>query len=193
MSRLALALVLFLVAAPAFGQGDERRAPIQAPPVPKASNTSLLSTNARPIGSVGKGDRAPDFELDAVGGMKVKLSALRGSWVAVCFYPRKESAVEADSLSRVLKSAGVTVVAVVAERLGVLGTWAAKHPSGALLLADPFGDIASLYGSLDTERNTPLPGFALVDPKGVVRVAALGRSFAHDDAVHAVQYAIGTP
>ena len=40
---------------------------------------------------VGEGDRAPDFELSADSGERVRLSALRGQPVVVYFYPKDDT------------------------------------------------------------------------------------------------------
>ncbi len=189
MLRLALALALLLVAATSAADSPERYRPNQTPPLDKRARSGGLSSSPRlELGTVEKGDRAPDFDLPLAGGGKVKLSNLRGQWTVVCFCPRR--ALESlDSLAREAPE-HVIVLGVVPERVGRLSAWAAQRDTRALLLEDVSGDIAALYGAYDLSRGEPLPGYAIVDPKGVVVRIEIREGFVPSDAARAVQYAV---
>lgn len=188
MLRLALALALLLAAASAAAQTDRYR-PTQPPPVKRGGTTGGLPSSPRlTLGSVEKGDRAPDFDLPLAGGGKVKLSNLRGQWAVVCFCP-KRSLESLDSLAREVPER-VIVLGVVAEKVGHLSAWAALRDTKALLLDDMTGDIAALYGAYDLSRNQPIPGYAIVDPKGVVTRIEIREGLVPSDAARAVQYAV---
>lgn len=189
-SVLLFASSLLLIASPAFTQGDPRRPPTDPPIVVQRSSDGSPGATPRSIGAVSRGDRAPDFELPGHTGDNVRLSRLRGGWVALWFSPRREALVQVDSLAHALKPDHVTVVAVSGERIGLLDAWATRHSTPALLLSDATGDVAAMYGAWDTSRNVPLPGLVLIDPKGTVRIAALKPGMGTGEAAPLVHYAV---
>lgn len=189
MSRLALALALLFAAAPAAAQTTDKFNPNQNPPPVKRSTTGGLPATTRlTLGSVEKGERAPDFELQLAGGGKVKLSTLRGQWVVLCFCA-KRSLESVDSVAREVPER-VAVLGIVPEKVGALSTWAAQKKTKALLLDDATSDIAALYGAYDLQRNEPRPGYAVVDPKGIVNRIEISDRLVPGDAARAVQYAV---
>lgn len=189
MKRLALALALLLAAATAAAQSTDRYKPDQPMPTVKRGNQAGVPASPRlTLGSVEKGDRAPDFELRLAGGGKVRLSTLRGQWVVLCFSPRHSLAV-VDSLARAVPER-VPVLGVVGEKVGTLSAWAEKTRTKALLLDDSRGDIAALYGAFDLERDRTQPGYVIIDPQGVVVRIEVGGRLSPADAARAVQYAV---
>lgn len=82
------------------------------------------------------------------------------------------------------------MLGVVAEKVSQLAAWAARRDTKALLLDDMTGDIAALYGAYDMSRNQPLPGYVIVDPKGVVVRIEIREGLVPSDAARAVQYAV---
>jgi peroxiredoxin len=189
MKRLALTLALLIAAASAAAQTTGKYPAPQPPPATKGqSATSMPTSSRKTIGLIEKGDRAPDFELALAGGGKVKLSTLRGQWVVVSFCPR-HSLAQADSLARAVPE-GVAVIAVVTEKVGALSSWAAQHPTKALLLEDTRSDIAAVYGAYDNTRGEPRAGYVIVDPHGVVNRIEIATQLAHEEAARAVQYAV---
>lgn len=188
MIRLALALALLLAAAGAAAQSTDRYRPSQPPPTKRDPSGGMPSSPRLTLGMVEKGDRAPDFDLPLAGGGKVKLSNLRGQWAVVCFCPKR--ALESlDSLAREVPER-VIVLGVVPEKVGQLSAWASQHDPKALLLDDVTGDIAALYGAYDLTRSQPIPGYAIVDPKGVVNRIEIRQGLLPLDAARAVQYAV---
>ncbi|MCC6349692.1 MAG: peroxiredoxin family protein [Candidatus Eisenbacteria bacterium] len=187
MPRIAFVLALLLAAAPAAAQTDRYR-PAQPPTDKRAAAGGIPSSPRLSLGSVEKGDRAPDFDLPLAGGGKVRLSNLRGQWAVVCFCPRRALG-SLDSLARAVPEQTV-VLGVVAEKVSQLAAWAARRDTKALLLDDMTGDIAALYGAYDMSRNQPLPGYVIVDPKGVVVRIEIREGLVPSDAARAVQYAV---
>lgn len=189
MKRLALTLALLIAAASAAAQSTGKYPAPVAPPATKGqSATSMPTSSRKTIGLIEKGDRAPDFELALAGGGKVKLSTLRGRWVVVSFCPRRSLDL-VDSLSRAVPE-GVAVIAIVTEKVGTLSSWAAQHPTKALLLEDARSDIAAVYGAYDNARGEPRAGYVIVDPTGVVNRIEIASQLAYDEAARAVQYAV---
>ena len=94
----------------------------------------------------------------------------------------------ADSLGRM----GVKTLAVCYDKAQALAQRLKGQPLSYTALADPTGDIVSLYGLLDStsSREGVKPGFVLVDPTGAVRMALLGHPMTSEDASRLVQLAV---
>lgn len=190
MLRTFILTAMLLFPAAACAQGMDRDKPsVPLPPVRQNNGTSLLAPT-RAEGSVSRGDRAPDFELEGAAGARMKLSAWRGHWVALCFCSRADALEQVDALTKLLDPERVAIVAVVAEKAGVLRAWTAQHPTSATLLADPTGDIASVYGAYDGARQFANSALVLVDHNGIVREVAVTRRLPPGDAARVVQYAM---
>ncbi len=190
MIRFALALALLLAAAPAAAQSPERNRP-PTPPQPTNKNNpsgSVSSTPRYAVGTVYRGDHAPDFELPLAGGGKLKLSDLRGKWVVLCFCPQRNYGA-VDSIARSVPET-VLVIGVFPEKVGTLSAWSVEHKPRALLLDDFTGDIAALYGAYNLEKGEPRAGYAVIEPDGIVNRIDLGQRLAPGVAVRAVQYAV---
>ena len=136
------------------------------------------------------GERAPDFELEDTGGSHVKLSAMRGQWVALCFVGRREGVTALQRVQTDLAPRGVRVVAVCSEKAHSLKRFVNEHPTSVLALADPMSDVACLYGLYDTTRDRSLPGLVLLDIEGRVRLAIMGQALPEEDVARIVQYAV---
>jgi len=189
MRTLLLVLTLALSASVAGAQEANHANPNGPPPVRHPADNGLTAPG-RPVGHVDQGDRAPDFELESADGPRVRLSNLRGGWVALCFCGRGEALGDADSLSRSLPGLRFTVVAVSGQRLSALRKWARLRGSHIVLLSDPTNEIAALYGAIDPDHDIPRPSFILVDPTGVVHTSNLGRRTPPGEAMRIVQYAV---
>lgn len=123
------------------------------------------------------GDLAPDLTLPDTHGTPVTLSHLRGSPVALVFFPFAFSRVCADEL-RALRdhrdefaAAGVTLLGVSCDAVFSLRAWSEQEEHGFDLLSDfwPHGAAARAYGVLDEEHGLALRGSFLLDAEGVVR------------------------
>lgn len=98
------------------------------------------------------GRAAPDFEAVAHDGQTVRLSALRGRYVVVYFYPRDETpgctkeACELRDSWAPLQQAGVVVLGVSTDDAASHKAFAEHHHLPFLLLADPDGALCQKFG-----------------------------------------------
>jgi peroxiredoxin len=123
------------------------------------------------------GQEAPDFELNASTGDKVKLSSFRGDKaVALVFYPftftnvcHGELCALRDDLSR-YESAGVQVLAISCDTVHAQKAWAASEGYNFPVLADfwPHGEVAKAYGIFDDTRGCATRGTFVIDKNGML-------------------------
>ena len=188
-------IVLFVVACLAlpslgFAQKSDDRIPTVTPP----SNPGTVSPQpgrGTPVsGQVTLGESAPDFELEATVGPRVKLSALRGDFIVVLFADRRARLADLDALAKNLRPRGVQVVAVVHENLQALQSYTKRAATPYHALADPTGEIAALYGLWDSLHTAVRPGVALVDRGGLVRFMLGGQELPAAEVETLVQFAL---
>jgi peroxiredoxin Q/BCP len=159
--------------------------------------SSLLAaaTEMPAVGSV-----APDFTLPAQDGSKVQLSALRGTWVVLYFYPRDKTpgcTLEAHNFAKD-QSEYTKRKAIV---LGVSGDSVDSHKAFCAqegltfkLLADTDKKVAAAYGSLNNLIVTKLAArhTFIIDPQGnIARVFADVKPTAHSREVLSALDALG--
>ena len=101
---------------------------------------------------VEKGDMAPDFELPADDGSKVKLSSLRGRKVVLYFYPKDDTSgctVQAcdlrDQMPRIEEKNAV-VLGVSPDPVSSHKKFKSKYGLNFPLLADEDTQVAQAYG-----------------------------------------------
>jgi peroxiredoxin Q/BCP len=145
---------------------------------------------------VEEGSRAPDFELAADGGERVKLSELRGKPVVLYFYPKDDTpgctaqACEIrDEWSR-FRERGAVVLGVSPDDEASHARFREKYSLPFTLLADPDHAVAEEYGvwvektnygrkSMGIERST-----FVIDPEGnVAKVLRRVKPEGHADKV----------
>ena len=141
---------------------------------------------------VAVGEKAPDFELTKIDGKPLRLSSLRGDWVMVWFVENRDSLTTVEPLAVALEKMHVRTLAVCYDKSQALAQRVRGHEIAYIPLADPTGDIVSLYGLLDSNstRESVRPGFVLVNPIGDVRMALLGHQLPMGDASRLVQLAV---
>ena len=172
---------------------SEINTPSGSPPPPtthpQGSNTS---GPGRVSARVAIGESAPDFELSKLDGKPLRLSSLRGNWVMIWFVPNRDSFAVVGPLADSLDKLGVRTLAVCYDKVQALAQRLHGHDLAYTALADPTGDIVSLYGLLDatSAREGVKPGFVLVNPIGEVRMALLGHQLPSEDASRLVQLAV---
>jgi len=100
-----------------------------------------------------EGDEAPDFELEADDGTRVRLSDLRGRTVVLYFYPRddtpgctKEACSFRDSWAAV-KATGAALYGLSPDSVERHGKFKAKFGLPFPLLADPEKTVLTAYGA----------------------------------------------
>ena len=126
---------------------------------------------------VESGQEAPDFELPATTGDKVKLSSFRGDKaVVLVFYPftftgicQAELCELRDDLSR-YDSAGVQVLAVSCDSRHAQAKWAEEQGYGFPVLSDfwPHGEVARAYGVFNEALGCAERATFVLDKDGIV-------------------------
>ncbi|GBC85949.1 Putative peroxiredoxin bcp [bacterium HR11] len=124
--------------------------------------------------AVREGQPAPDFTLKDQDGRDVALSALRGKWVVLYFYPKddtpgctKEACAFRDFIEQ-YRALGAEVLGVSVDDTASHKKFHQKYNLNFHLLADPDKRVTRMYGVLN-----PL-GWArrvtfVIDPQGIVR------------------------
>lgn len=134
------------------------------------------------MSKIGIGDAAPDFELEASGGTKYKLSDLRGGWVVLAFYPgdftpvcTRQFCSYRDAADR-LDELDATVLGISPQSVSSHDRFTAEHELTVPLLADTDHATAREYGIVGAGGLVRRSIF-IIDPEGIVRyrhVALLG-------------------
>lgn len=121
------------------------------------------------------GDTAPDFTLPDQDGTPVTLSALRGSWVVLYFYPADDTpGCTAESCSfrdshEDFVDAGARVVGISGQDVASHKKFADKHRLPFTLVADEGDTVRKQYGVPKTLGLLPGRVTYVIDPDGVVR------------------------
>ena len=142
------------------------------------------------------GQPAPDFDLPAVGGGRVVLSALRGKRVVLYFYPKDNTpgcTTEACGFRDqfpLLVSADAVVLGVSRDSIRAHEGFRAKFGLPFELLSDLDGEVAAAYGALkdDTPEARGKLGFArqtfVIDEEGrIARIWRQVRAAGHAEEV----------
>jgi peroxiredoxin Q/BCP len=134
------------------------------------------------VAKIGIGDEAPDFELEGSNGILCKLSAMRGQWVILAFYPgdftpvcTRQFCSYRDAADR-LDELEAVVFGISPQSVSSHKRFAAEHALTVPLLADPDHATARAYGIVGPGGLVRRSIF-IVDPQGIVRyrhVALLG-------------------
>lgn len=129
-------------------------------------------SNPPPIGSA-----APDFTLASQDGQPVTLSALRGQWVVLYFYPKDFTSgctVEAHNFQRDLaeyQKRNAVILGVSVQDEATHKEFCAKEGLNFKLLADTKKEISKTYDSVMNLGIAKLSSrhTFLIDPQGVLR------------------------
>ncbi|MBO3086898.1 peroxiredoxin [Cellulomonas dongxiuzhuiae] len=123
------------------------------------------------------GTRAPGLTLPDTHGTPVALAQLRGTPVAVVFFPFAFSGICTAELCELrddiaaFDDAGVRLLAVSCDPMFALRAWSEQERFPFDLLSDfwPHGEAARAYGVFDEATGHALRGSFLVDADGVLR------------------------
>jgi len=145
---------------------------------------------------IDEGTEAPDFTLPNQDGEEVTLSALRGRWVLVYFYPKADTpgctaqACGVRDRAADYEAANAVVLGVSPDPVPALRKFADKYGLAFTLLSDEGGEIAKRYGAWVEKKNYGRTYWGnqrasvLVDPAGrVARVFPKVKPPEHDDMV----------
>lgn len=130
------------------------------------------------------GTTAPDFTLDAQDGKPVSLSAFRGKWVVLYFYPKDFTSgctLEAHNFQRDLaqyEQKNAVILGVSVQNSDSHKEFCAKEGLNFKLLADTKTAVSSTYGSVMNLGVTKLSArhTFLIGPDGVI-----AKEFTHVD------------
>jgi peroxiredoxin Q/BCP len=175
-----LAAALLFAPSTAHAQSDPK-SPATAPTRPANTGGSVEPRSSIGLlGRIAPGVEAPDFELDGSGGVPVRLASLRGGWVMLAFAATRESLAVLSSAYTALTEHGVRLVGVCHDKASSVVQFARRSHTPVLVLADVTGEVSAMYGLWDAVHGATLPGYVLIDPRGVVRAAYHGRTPAGD-------------
>jgi peroxiredoxin len=185
-----LALAFLLVPRPGLAQTEPKQPVTPSPGVSKPTSQQTTSARGRVTMRVVIGEKAPDFELDGLDGKPVRLSKMRGDWLALVFVERRDSLLTLQPMAKALKDLGVKTAAVCYDKPQALATFLKGRDLGLVTLADPTGEIVALYGLMNPLRDESAPGFVLINPIGDVRMALMGLELTNEDASRLVEFAV---
>ena len=174
---LAFVLLAALVAPPAGAQRDPSKTARPTGPGPQTGTVTPPLGTLRISGRVMVGDAAPDFQLLGTGGHEVSLGKQRGGWVLLVFARDKSLFGELAGLPPEMAKVGAKMLGITRERASALRGYVEKENLGFELLSDPTGEVSAIYGSFDVEGSATMPGYVLIDRKGMVKLAVLGQTF----------------
>ncbi|MBX9243322.1 peroxiredoxin [Actinotalea ferrariae] len=123
------------------------------------------------------GRPAPDLELPDAHGTPVSLAGLRGTPVALVFFPFAFSGLCTGELCELrdniedFEAAGVRLLGISCDPVFTLRAWGEQEGFGFDLLSDfwPHGTAARAYGVFDEGQGIASRGSFLVDADGIVR------------------------
>lgn len=142
------------------------------------------------------GDPAPDFTAVDHEGKSVQLSALRGKWVVLYFYPKDHTpgcTAEACGFRdrhEEIRKMGAVVLGVSPDSPGTHQRFRQKHNLPFALISDPDKTVAAAYGVLKEKRmfGRAYQGVDrttfIIDPEGRIEAVISGiRAQDHPEAV----------
>jgi peroxiredoxin len=179
----------FLIPNPALAQEVDNKTPPPSTDRSRSVRDGGSYTGQRIRSSVWVGEGAPEFELDASTGERIRLSTLHGSWVLLVFAERKEHLSKFNSIEADLLEHGIRMIGVCDEKAHHLRAYAEKGLTTFPLLADVTNEISALYGLYDSIRGSIQPGFFVIDEMGVVQMALIGRQLPGKDMAGLALYA----
>jgi peroxiredoxin Q/BCP len=160
------------------------------PPTTREAPISPVPQESHITSQVYVGEPAPDFELDGSQGRPVRLAHLKGYWVLLVFADRRADLEPLNEIEPDLRHLGVRPYGVCADKAYGLKSYADRQRLPVVLLSDVTGEISQVYGLYDTRMRLVRPGFTLIDPHGVVRMALLGQKIHFDEMLGLVKSAV---
>lgn len=150
--RTTLAAMLALAAVAGCNDKSKTEAAPTTSSASASSATAAPATSAAKAAALKEGDAAPDVEMTLQDGRKVKLSSLKGQYVAVYFYPKDETpgcTVEAQNFrdrAEDLKKAGITVIGVSTQDASSHKAFIEKEKLPFDLAVDEDSSLAKAFG-----------------------------------------------
>ncbi len=126
---------------------------------------------------VQEGEVAPDFSLPDQDGEAVRLSALRGQWVVLYFYPKddtpgctKEACSFRDNIVSI-QQIGAKVLGVSVDSVASHKKFADKHHLNFQILSDDRHVVTQQYGTLTRFMGMKIArrSTVIIDPEGIIQ------------------------
>ena len=174
LPSLCLAATLAM-ASPALAQDE----PKSVPKPTSGSTGEGTGTSGSKIhigGQVYVDEKTPPFDLPSSRGRQVTPARLRGDWVLLYFSEGRRGFSDLRRAYPEITATGCTVLGLTKSNPQTLRTWAERDSIPFEMLADPTGEISSLYGLYDSEQRSTRPGFVIFDREGIVRMALFGQA-----------------
>lgn len=168
---------LFALAPAALAQSSAPKG--SPPPVrqdPSSQERDMPLGQLRVTGQVHIGERAADFTAPSSSGREVTLSRLRGNWMVLVFAENREDYVPFLGVHDRILQSGARLYGLCKEKAYRLRAIVEDKGLPFEVLADDTGEISALYGYWNWERRATSPGFLVIDPQGVVRLALQGQA-----------------
>lgn len=168
----------------------------KAPPAGRnngATGTSGPGAQMRIAGQLYVGDPAPDFELPSSRDRKVTLSQQRGDFLLMVFASDRDDFDPVGSIYEDCGAIGVRIFGLCRDNPQSLRSTAQKLGIPFEMLADPTGEISSIYGLYDGVHRTCVPGFIVLDRKGVVKLMVSGQQVPPKQILELTRLAVASP
>jgi peroxiredoxin len=176
MKRIVVGVIAVTWLATTAGATPEPK----APPAGRSGNATGSSApgsqaQMRVAGQLYIGDTAPDFELPSSRDRDVTLSRQRGDWLLMVFVSDRDDFGALSSIYEECGAIGVRIFGMCRDNPQSLRSTGKKLGIPFEMLADPTGEISSIYGLYDGLHRTCVPGFVVVDRLGVVKLVVSGQ------------------
>jgi peroxiredoxin len=188
--RLAISCLTIALVCPATLEAQPEPKERSSTPTKSVGTVRTPMSHLRIANRVYVGESAPGFELSDTKGGWVKLSQFRGDQVLLAFADRREELSPYRTVADSLRAAGVLLVGVCRSSPRSLRLLAERDTVDFELLSDSTGEVAAIYGAYDFTKSTTLPGYVLVDRRGIVRLVVLGQSLPPDELLLLTRYAL---
>ncbi|MFH0920552.1 MAG: peroxiredoxin [Fibrobacterota bacterium] len=129
------------------------------------------------------GDRAPDFSLNNKDGKPVRLSAFKGKWVVLYFYPKDDTpgctqeAIDFTGMAARFKKENAVIIGISPDSEASHVEFTEKYNLKVELLSDPDHKVLETYGAWQEKNNYGnksmgvVRSTCIIDDKGFVREA----------------------
>ncbi|MBS3152790.1 redoxin domain-containing protein [Candidatus Woesearchaeota archaeon] len=137
------------------------------------------------------GEKVLDFELKAFHNEKekiVKLSALKGKWIVLLFYPADFTFIcpteleEAAMHYEEFRKLGAEILSISTDTVFVHKAWHDHSPAIKKIkypmLADPTGKVCREFGTYIEDEGLSLRGTFIIDPDGILKAMDI-----HDNSI----------
>lgn len=181
-----------LLASSAWGQSEPKASPSSAKS-PSTSSSGGPHASLTLAGHVLIGDVAPDFGLTSNKDREVRLSRQRGDWVLLVFAQDRDDFTAYRTVNDDLSAIGVRLLGVCRDNPQTLRATATRNGIPFELLADATGEISTMYGLYDAARRCCVPGFMVLDRRGVVKLAVSGQTLPANQVLSLTSLTVAAP